>query len=42
MRERHWEKLRKYLGLSVQPDSDAFNLGEIMNLNLIQHSEAVR
>jgi len=35
MRERHWEKLKKYLGFSVPYDSDAFNLGEIMNLNLI-------
>lgn len=42
MRERHWEKLRKYLGQSVYPESDSFNLEEIVKLNLVQHSEAIR
>jgi len=35
MRDRHWEKMQRLLGASIEPNSENFSVGEVFKLNLI-------
>jgi dynein heavy chain len=41
MRERHWEELMKATGVHIDIHSPAFNLGDLLNLNLPQYESVV-